>query len=213
MNSTANASCTGEDFSDAALPGQEWQQCRFVGCWFVDADLRGIRTHGCRFTDCDFTGADLGGSAHRGTALQTCTFRRTVLAGSVFESCSLLGSVLVECRLRPWTLREVDCTLAGLGHADLRETVLAGLRLREANLVEADLRGSDLSGADLSGARLLGARLDGADLRGAALDADALVQARLTGAWVDIETAIAFAAAHGLQVDLAADRPETPLSP
>jgi uncharacterized protein YjbI with pentapeptide repeats len=98
-----------------------------------------------------------------------------VLADSVLEACSLLGSTISECRLRPWTLREVDCTLTGLGHADLRESVLAGLRLRESNLVDADLRGADLSGADLSGARLLGARLDGADLRGAVLGADALV--------------------------------------
>jgi uncharacterized protein YjbI with pentapeptide repeats len=111
-----------------------------------------------------------------------------------------------DCRLRPWTLRDVDLTLVGLGRADLRDTVLAGLRFREANLVEADLRGADLSRADLSGARLLGARLEGADLREARLDADALVQARLAGARIDIDTAIAFAAAHGLRVDVGADQ-------
>jgi uncharacterized protein YjbI with pentapeptide repeats len=113
---------TGEDFSDTALPGQEWEQRSFIGCRFVDADLRGLRTRGCRFTDCDFTGADLGESVHRSTAFQTCTFRRTVLADSVLEACSLLGSTISECRLRPWTLREVDCTLTGLGHADLAGT-------------------------------------------------------------------------------------------
>jgi uncharacterized protein YjbI with pentapeptide repeats len=46
------------------------------------------------------------------------------------------------------------------------------------------------------------ARLDNADLRGARLDADALVQARLHNARIDIDTAIRFAAAHGLRVDL-----------
>lgn len=54
------------------------------------------------------------------------------------------------------------------------------LRLREADLVEADLRD--------------------ADLRGARIDPDGLVQARLTGATVDPEQALAFAAAHGLRV-------------
>jgi uncharacterized protein YjbI with pentapeptide repeats len=49
---------------------------------------------------------------------------------------------------------------------------------------------------------LLGARLEGADLRGARLDADALVQARLIGARIDVDTAIRFAAANGLRVDL-----------
>lgn len=43
---------------------------------------------------------------------------------------------------------------------------------------------------------------EGADLRGAALDADGLVPARQTGPRIDIEPAIAFAAAHGLRVDL-----------
>jgi hypothetical protein len=43
--------------------------------------------------------------------------------------------------------------------------------------------------------------LEDADLRGARLDANALVQARLAGARIDVDTAIAFAAAHGLRVD------------
>jgi hypothetical protein len=42
--------------------------------------------------------------------------------------------------------------------------------------------------------------LEGADLRGARIDPNGLVQARLAGATVDVEQAIAFAAAHGLRV-------------
>jgi hypothetical protein len=44
--------------------------------------------------------------------------------------------------------------------------------------------------------------LEGADLRGARPDADGLVQARLAGALVDVDTAIAFTVAHGLRVEL-----------
>jgi hypothetical protein len=44
----------------------------------------------------------------------------------------------------------------------------------------------------------------------AVLDAGALVRARLTGARIDIETAIACAAAHGLHVDLAGPSHQTP---
>ncbi len=42
--------CIEEDFGDAVLGGQEWEQRAFVRCRFVDADLRGLRTRGCRFT-------------------------------------------------------------------------------------------------------------------------------------------------------------------
>ena len=74
------------------------------------------------------------------------------------------------------------------------------MRLREANLVEADLRGADLRRADLGGARLRQTRLEGADLRGARIDPDGWVQARLTGAHIDAEQALAFAAAHALHI-------------
>ncbi len=50
------------------------------------------------------------------------------------------------------------------------------------------------------GARLLDAKLEGADLRGAAVDANGLRQAKLAGALIDIDQAIAFAAAYGLVV-------------
>jgi uncharacterized protein YjbI with pentapeptide repeats len=48
---------------------------------------------------------------------------------------------------------------------------------------------------------MLGARLENADLRGARLDADALVQAHMAGARIDVNTAIRYAAANGLRVD------------
>lgn len=201
MAETVEDCATGEDFTDAVFADEEWEGRSFVDCRFTDADLRGLRTRSCRFTNCDFTHADLGASQHRASAFHTCTFQRTMLAESVLVSCSLMGSTINDCRLRPWTLREVDLRLTALGHADLREVVLAGLRLTEANLVQADLRGADLTGADLTGARMLGARLENADLRGARLDADALVQAHLSGARIDVDTAIRYAAANGLRVD------------
>ncbi len=109
------------------------------------------------------------------------------------------GVPMVELRLRiPFA--DTDLTLASLAGASLRKTTLSGLRFREANLTGADLRDCDLTGTDLRGARLLETKLAGADLRGAQVDANGLRQAALSGARVDIDTAIAFAAAHGLQV-------------
>jgi uncharacterized protein YjbI with pentapeptide repeats len=189
-----------ENYRDAVFPEARWERREFERCDFTEADLRGLVTEGCTFTECNFTRADLGESQHHATAFRQCTFDRTVLGESAFTGCSLLGSMFVDCRLRPWTVREVDLTLVGLSGCDLRKTDMTGLRLREANLIDADLRESDLRNADLTGARLTGAKLTGCDLRGARIDADGYAQAVLRGARVDLEMAVSFAAAHGLIV-------------
>ena len=77
---------------------------------------------------------------------------------------------------------------------------LSDCRLREASLVGADLRKAVLRGADLTGARTQDARLDEADLRGARVDPTFWTTAKLRGAKIDIAQALAYAAAHGLDV-------------
>ena len=57
-----------------------------------------------------------------------------------------------------------------------------------------------LARCDLTGARVQGARMDGADLRGARTDASLWTTAGLRGAKVDVEQAVRFAAAHGLDI-------------
>jgi uncharacterized protein YjbI with pentapeptide repeats len=191
----------GEDYSDAVLFGERWERRSFERCDFSEADMRKLVTSGCTFTNCTFARTDFGDSQHNATAFRSCTFDRTVLAGAKFSSCSLLGSTFTACVLRPITVRETDLTLAVLAGENLRKQDLSGLRLREANLSEADLRDADLRGADLAGARLLGTKLSGADLRGAKLDGNGYVQAQLAGARVDLQMAVAYAAAHGLLVE------------
>ena len=102
--------------------------------------------------------------------------------------------------MRPIKFVEVDFTLTVLGASDLRGVDLSDCRLREASLVEADLRKAVLRRADLSGARLQNAKLDEADLRCAQVDPTLWTSAALRGAKVDIEQAMGFAAAHGLDI-------------
>ena len=179
---------------------QRWTDCEFSGRDFTDEDLSRLCTERAVFDECDFSGVNLAESQHRGSAFRNCTFRRTLLWHSTFQQCSMLGSVFVQCRLRPLTCDEVDFTLAVLGGNDLRGVDLSGCRFREASLVETDLRKAVLRGADLSGARTTGARLDDADLRGATVDASLWMTAALTGARVDVPQALAFAVAHGLRL-------------
>jgi uncharacterized protein YjbI with pentapeptide repeats len=177
-----------------------WAEREFDGHDFRDDDLSRLRTERVVFTECDFSGVDMSDSEHFGSAFRNCTFRRTSLWHSTFRNCSFLGSVFTECRMRPLNLVEVDFTLAVLGGCDLRGVDLSECRLRETGLVEADLRKAVLRRADLSGARLQNARLDDADLRGARADPTLWTTAKLRGAKIDIEQALAYAAAHGLDI-------------
>ena len=54
--------------------------------------------------------------------------------------------------------------------------------------------------ADLLGARTQDVRLDEADLRGARTDPTLWTTAKVRGASVDIDQALAYAAAHGLDI-------------
>ena len=177
-----------------------WTEREFVEHDFRDDDLRRLRTERAVFTECNFSGVDLGESEHVGSAFRNCTFRRTTLWHSIFRHCSMLGSVFDECRLRPVSFVEVDFTLAALGGCDLRSVDLSACRLRETGLVKADLRKAVLRGADLQGARTQDIRLDEADLRGARVDPTLWTTASLRGARIDVGQALAFAAAHGLDV-------------
>ena len=178
-----------------------WVDRHFTGHDFRDDDLSRLHTERTVFTECDFSGVNFAESQHDGSAFRNCRFELTTLWHSVFRQCSLLGSVFVHCRMRPITFDEVDFTLAALGGNDLRGVDLSGCRLRETSLVEADLRKAVLRGADLSGARTAGTRLDQADLRGAMIDPVLWNTATLSGAYVDLPQALAFAVAQGLRLD------------
>ncbi|MDT5327591.1 MAG: hypothetical protein QOF25_4743 [Mycobacterium sp.] len=179
---------------------EQWVDREFEGHDFRDEDLSRLRTERVVFTECDFTGVNLSESEHAGSAFRNCNFRRASLMHSTFQYCSLLGSVFTESRIRPVTWVEVDLTLAVLGGCDLRTMDLSDCRLREASLVGADLRKAVLRRADLTGARTQDARLDDADLRGARVDPTFWTTAKLRGAKIDIDQAVSYAAAQGLDI-------------
>ena len=182
----------------------EWTDREFTGVDFRsapnDLDLSRLRTERVVFTDCIFSGVDMSESEHQGSAFRNCTFLRTSLMHTTFLHCTLLGSVFTECRLRPVKMVEVDLTLAALGGCDMRGIDLTDCRLREANLVGTDLRKAVLRGADLTGARTQNTRLDDADLRGARTDPTFWTTAKIRGAKIDVDQALRFAAAQGLDV-------------
>jgi fluoroquinolone resistance protein len=72
--------------------------------------------------------------------------------------------------------------------------------MREADLTGANCQGATLRGIDLSGAWLHNADLSGADLRDSDLTAVDPVATQLKGAIIDVEQAVTFATALGLDV-------------
>lgn len=180
---------------------QRWVEREFVGHDFSDENLADLHTERALFTDCDFTGADLSNSTHIGSAFRTCQFRQTALWHSTFRFCSFLGSTFQDCRLAPLICEEVDFSLAVLAGADLRGVDLSGCRFRETSLLQADLRKAVLRGAELTAVRAERLRLEEADLRGARIDPTVWTTAACRGAKVDVGQALAFAVAHGLDIN------------
>jgi uncharacterized protein YjbI with pentapeptide repeats len=80
-----------------------WIDCEFAGRDFRDEDLSRLRTERTVFSECNFSGVNLAESQHLGSAFRNCTFERTLLWHSTFHQCSMLGSVFVQCRMRPTT--------------------------------------------------------------------------------------------------------------
>lgn len=152
-----------------------WSDEEFTGRDFRDDDLSLLRTERVVFDECDFRGVDLTESEHAGSAFRNCRFERATLHHSTFRQCSMLGSVFTGARLRPLTLVDVDLTLAVLGGCDMR-------------------------GVDLAGCRMQNLRLDDADLRGARTDASLWTTASVKGAKIAVDQALAYAAAHGLNI-------------
>lgn len=183
-----------------AVMAEHWTDREITAETFYDDDFRELHTERVVFTECDFSGANLTESLHVGSAFRNCTFRRTSLWHSEFRQCSLLGSTFTDCRVRPSKFTETDFTLSSLAGLDLRKMDLSDCRFREANLVGTDMRKANLHGADFTGARTQNLKLDGADLRGARIDPTLWTTAALIAAKVDLPQAIAFAAAHGLDV-------------
>jgi hypothetical protein len=102
--------------------------------------------------------------------------------GVLLGSCSIIGwssSPRVE------TLHSEDTKGQMLAGARLRKANLNGANLHRAMLAGADLRGSDLESADLRHAMLLGADLSGANLINANFEEAMLLGAHMEGAWID----------------------------
>jgi uncharacterized protein YjbI with pentapeptide repeats len=98
-----------------------------------------------------------------------------------FSGSNLRRAELYQSRLSGIILKEANLSGCDLWMVDLTSSNLSNINLTEANLIEADLRWANLSQADLSNADLIGADLRWANLRSACLRDTDLTGADLIG--------------------------------
>ena len=140
-----NAEFSG-DFSGADFTGASLQEASFTdGVHYLYG-----RSKKATPTDVLFAKANLREARFDSLQLKSPDFSRADLTKACFNDCSIDSG--------------------NFRQATLRETVLVGCKLANADLTGADLTGANLSGADLKRATLAGANLKNANLRGAKLD-------------------------------------------
>ncbi|MBV9986867.1 MAG: pentapeptide repeat-containing protein [Chitinophagaceae bacterium] len=139
------------DFTAAALPPGEYEDCGFTQCNFSETALSGIYFSECRFAGCNLSMVQL-----KGTAFRDC----------VFIDCKLLGLHWEDCNQFGLSFHFEGCILDLCSFFKLK---LKAISFKDCSLQEADLREADLSKAVFDRCNLQGAMFDHTNLEGADL--------------------------------------------
>jgi fluoroquinolone resistance protein len=140
------------DFSDAGLPGEEFEACTFNSCNFSHVDLSDRLFTDCQFTDCNLSMAKVSGTGLRNVDFLSCKVIGIDFSDCLpflfavsFERCSLDYSHFIKNRLKNTKFKE--CII------------------REANFTEADLTGASFDNCDLLNTAFVQSDLSRADFR------------------------------------------------
>lgn len=146
---------------DVNLEGAQMSGIQAVNAGFHKARMRGANLSASKLTEADFSGAQLD---------------KAVLDSADVRNANFAGANLVDINLPDADARGahftpgVNLALANLWNADLRGAWFANANLSESRMGGVDLRNADLTNANLKGANLSHAQLDGAVLDGVVYD-------------------------------------------
>ena len=142
----------GADYSNAALPKGDYENCIFTHCNLSNCDLSGVNFIECEFEDCDFSMAKIAN-----TAFREATFKSCKMLGLRFENCDrlLFSAGFEACHLN----------LSSFYQLKLKNTIFGNCSLKEVDFTETDLTNSTFSNCDFSGATFDHTILEKADLR------------------------------------------------
>lgn len=143
-----------QDFPDATLPKETYEQCTFRNLILENADLSD-----CKFIDCVFENCNLS----------LAKLQRTLIRDVQFLHCKMLGLQFDTCNPFGLSLRFEHCQLqhASFYTVNISKTVFRKCGLTETDFTQADMSGVLLEDCDLSGAVFEHTKLEKADFRSA----------------------------------------------
>lgn len=163
----ANSACTYPNFDGCTLANMTFENKDFSG-----ASFRGANLIGARFKNTKLDNAQFGSSASPITKLNSASFENVSLGGAVFENVTLAdvrSSGIDGEAMFPenWVIANgyIVGPKAHLEGANLDNTDLSGLDLREIFAPSASFVGANLSSVHFLNASLNGANFNGANLR------------------------------------------------
>ena len=147
----------------------EYKRMQFFHCRFVDCDFSGAEFYHCSWYGCDFSRCRFSESYFKQTLIQASRGDAGVFTDSVFRQCRFQDSSF--CYANFFVLLLEECLFSGM---QLRQGVLARVKLKKTRWESADLTGAELfqtplKGVDLSHCEIAGITLSDSfsELRGA----------------------------------------------
>ena len=143
--------------------------------------LTAMKAIGANFLNQNFSGIDIQSAIFDESDFRDCKFIKSDLRGSSFKEARLSRCNFTDANLAPLMFKNTDGTSriipvnmngVNLRYSVFRNAVLAGIRLKGADLSFADFTGADLRKADLTGTNINGAKFSGTNIEGALLDKD-----------------------------------------
>jgi len=140
------------DFSENALPIGEYENCRFVNCFFSNSSLSKISFAECEFIACD---------------LSTAKLNKTCFRDIRFKSCKLLGLHFEDCDSFLFTVDFESCliNLSSFYKMKIKKLQFKNSSLQEVDFTEADASGALFDNCDLARAKFENTVLEKADFR------------------------------------------------
>jgi uncharacterized protein YjbI with pentapeptide repeats len=190
----------GKDFSKAEVPldeliakhtvwvdssGHEGAQLDLTetdmrrGPALANRKLTGMKAIQATFAGMDMTGVEIQGAHLQKSDFRKCVLKDSDMRGSVFTEAMFDRADLSKSNLNPLSFKKADGSKfrqpCDFTKVSLRQAILAGAKIIEANfrgadLHDADFTGCDLRKADFTGANITNAKFDDAKLDGAIFD-------------------------------------------
>ncbi|GAB5523955.1 MAG: pentapeptide repeat-containing protein [Roseivirga sp.] len=152
----------------------DYNEQTFTSQDFAEANLRGNYYDECQFANCDFTNADFGQASFENCSFESCNLDRIKVVNTKwqevnFKACRMSGIDFEDISKMLFSASFENCQLSYSHFKDLKipKTRFLNCEIKECDFVESDLSGSWFTGSSLSGSNFERCNLSKADFRDA----------------------------------------------